>query len=334
MTVRKAPSYSGFRTIALQVLALLAGVRAVIIVVFLPLQAPPGVTGLLAVTGLALLGMLIAVRRRGRVSERAGRVILWLALASALLRAIALEPAQLGDLSCFTILPLVVVAAAVLEIRGTIIFAVVATLSGTVGIVLGSDLPLPTTIAFVGMTSTTCVVVSMLRGFLRIERDHAIGLSLTDALTGAANRRGMAERVPALSDLAQRTGQRLGCMVLDIDNFKTINDIFGHPQGDLVLVDLASAVATMTRRSDVLVRLGGEEFALFVVVATVEELRELAEELRVAVTAGASSPAVTVSIGATLGSGGTEQDIAALLGTADAAMYLAKKSGRDRVVVV
>lgn len=333
MSAKSATSYADFRTLALGVLFLLAGLRSLLVLV-LPLH-PPALNWLMLVSAAALLALFALTVLRRQISEPAGLAGLWLALGGAVVGGVGFAPHQLGDVSCFTIVSLVVVAVAVLKVAAAVTFTVVGLLAGAACLALRSEAPLQTAVVFVGMVITTSVVVGMLRGFLATERDHALGLAMTDALTSAFNRRGMADRVPALSDLADRSGQQLGCLVLDIDHFKAINDRHGHAYGDRVLVQVAAAVGAVTRRSDLLVRLGGEEFALFVVVPGAEQLRVLAEAVRTAVATDVPHPhrAVTVSIGGSLGPGVTDQAVAALVAAADAAMYQAKQSGRDRVIV-
>ncbi|MBX0301278.1 GGDEF domain-containing protein [Cryobacterium sp. 1639] len=333
MTVKSATTYADFRTLALGVLALLAGLRSLLVLV-IPLDPAP-LNWIMLVSAAALLALFAVTVLRRQISEPAGLAGLWLALGGAVVGGVGFAPDQLGDVSCFTIVSLVVVAVAVLKVAAAVTTTVVGLVAGAACLGLRSEAPVQTAVVFVGMVITTSVVVGMLRSFLATERDHALGLALTDALTGTVNRRGMVDRVPALSDLADRTGQQLGCLVLDIDCFKAINDRYGHPYGDRVLVEVATAIGAVSRRSDVLVRLGGEEFALFVVVPGADELRMLAEQVRVAVAhqVAPPHPPVTVSVGGSLGSGGTDEAVAELVAAADAAMYQAKQAGRDRVVI-
>jgi diguanylate cyclase (GGDEF)-like protein len=163
-------------------------------------------------------------------------------------------------------------------------------------------------------------------------------LAITDVLTGLRTRRFFGAQLPLEIARARRTGAELAVLIVDIDNFKSINDRYGHPAGDRVLVEVARRLRESVRPSDVLARYGGEEFALVVSNAGVEELAAIGERLRNQIASSQFQVAadvwlhVTVSIGtATLSvTGGTPAE---LITTADRALYAAKERGRDRVVL-
>ena len=112
---------------------------------------------------------------------------------------------------------------------------------------------------------------------------------------------------------------------IDIDSFKSINDTYGHQAGDRALVDLAQALSTALRTGDELYRIGGDEFAAILDVQRDDEAVGVAERL----VAAARTVRQTISVGVAVRlPGETSQDT---LGRADAALYLAKRSGRDRV---
>lgn len=156
-----------------------------------------------------------------------------------------------------------------------------------------------------------------------------------DSLTGLYNRRMFLELLNKNRSLAIRTQRPLSLLVLDIDNFKLINDGYGHLAGDEVLIHFANIMQNNLRKEDVIGRLGGEEFAIFLPNIAKEDAISFAERLRSMIEA---KPAVTskgeihytISIGVT----NIESDIAMekALEVADAAMYTAKRSGRNRVV--
>jgi diguanylate cyclase (GGDEF)-like protein len=157
-----------------------------------------------------------------------------------------------------------------------------------------------------------------------------------DELTGLANHRRFKEIVADEAVRAGRTGQPLSLLLLDIDDFKAVNDTFGHQQGDAVLREVGRAVRELCRRTDEPARYGGEELAVVLPDTAGEGAYILAEELRSAVARldvlpdGAGRP-VTVSIGvATLT--GTAQTPLELIGAADAALYDAKRTGKNRSV--
>jgi diguanylate cyclase (GGDEF)-like protein len=169
------------------------------------------------------------------------------------------------------------------------------------------------------------------------ERDAALQRlarqAVTDPLTGLRNRRGfMAESDAALARCA-RAGQQAAVVMIDLDRFKSINDLHGHAAGDAVLRGAAAAVRAELRAGDLPGRLGGEEFALLLPDADLDAAIATAERLRAALTAGVPHPGggrVTASFGvARVQEGALEAALAA----ADAALYKAKQGGRDRVEV-
>jgi len=160
--------------------------------------------------------------------------------------------------------------------------------------------------------------------------------SLLDPLTGLYNRRGFFDAVKPLSYLAQRSHFTVAVMMLDIDNFKDINDAHGHPVGDKILKSVADILKLHIRTSDISGRYGGEEFIVFYssidkdfVQAVGENVRNLVAER----TTGTAS--VTISIGVCYGmvNANIEETIMLMIQEADACLYDAKTSGRDRVVV-
>ena len=157
-------------------------------------------------------------------------------------------------------------------------------------------------------------------------------LAETDPLTGLANRRAFEARLEAEIRHARTTGAPLSVVVLDLDHFKEVNDRHGHEEGDRTLRTLAARMRSSTRASDVIARIGGEEFAWLLPGTAVEGARALADRLRRIIAAEPFGVAGTRTISggvAELGPGG---DGAELLRAADARLYAAKSSGRDRVV--
>jgi len=165
------------------------------------------------------------------------------------------------------------------------------------------------------------------------QHERLEALATLDALTGAFNRRAMSHEMQRAIDAARRMHATLGIAVLDLDHFKRINDAYGHDAGDAVLVAFARLVNASTRRSDRFFRLGGEEFMLLLPGTDIDTLQELCESLRVTVASKlrVHGERVTVSIGAA--QWGPQDTLSGWLSRADAAMYRAKREGRDRVVV-
>jgi diguanylate cyclase (GGDEF)-like protein/PAS domain S-box-containing protein len=159
--------------------------------------------------------------------------------------------------------------------------------------------------------------------------------ALTDTLTRLPNRRAFnAEAEHALAR-ARRQGRPVTLGVADIDHFKRVNDQYGHPGGDVVLRKLASILREAARATDVVARMGGEEFGLIFPDADPEQARLVAERIRAAVESariavpGGADLRVTVSIGLSGLEPGAPVDAA--VARADGALYQAKNSGRNQV---
>jgi len=172
-------------------------------------------------------------------------------------------------------------------------------------------------------------------------REQLRTISITDHLTGAANRRHFMERLLAEAERSRREGTPFSVALIDIDNFKQVNDQHGHLAGDQVLCRLAQACMGQVREGDTFARFGGEEFAVLLpdtdterALHWLERLRQHVADLRVPLPA--ASLAVTVSIGlaspaVTGAHAGTQIDAA--LRQADEALYRAKREGKNRVAL-
>jgi diguanylate cyclase (GGDEF)-like protein len=162
-------------------------------------------------------------------------------------------------------------------------------------------------------------------------------ISITDHLTGAYTRRFFFETLTKLMASAKRHGTPLSIIMIDVDNFKPINDSFGHPVGDEVLQVLASNCREALREADIFARFGGEEFIVALPETDERAAREVAERLRLAAMAQPVD-AGDVFIHVTISSGiaqyrPTDITIEELIKRADQALYAAKNSGRNQVVV-
>jgi diguanylate cyclase (GGDEF)-like protein/PAS domain S-box-containing protein len=160
-----------------------------------------------------------------------------------------------------------------------------------------------------------------------------------DALTGLFSRRRFQEELEREVSRARRHGRPGALMLLDLDGFKLVNDSFGHAAGDELLTRIGNALRNILRDSDVLARIGGDEFALILPDTDIAAARVVADKLIDAVREYGSitredrRAGVTVSVGITPVSGGPDLDAAKLLIEADLAMYHAKESGKDRIAV-
>ena len=167
-------------------------------------------------------------------------------------------------------------------------------------------------------------------------------VSKVDPLTGLPNRRGFDEALDIQWRLAQRTGQKLVLMMIDVDHFKAYNDFYGHPAGDRALQQVAIALESQAQRAgDLIARYGGEEFIALMMVNDAHGARTCAENMRAAVERlairheGCERGELSLSLGAALSRspGDLQSGAAAFTRRADQALYLAKRQGRARVVL-
>lgn len=184
-------------------------------------------------------------------------------------------------------------------------------------------------------------LASLLAGALARARalEELAALATTDPLTGLANRRQLESVGRRAVREARRYGRPLAVVVGDVDHFKRVNDTYGHPAGDRVLQAVAGALRAEARGTDLVARLGGEEFVLLLPQTDADGALGLAERIRRRLEAavidggpGAGQLRVTLSLGvASLPVHGAELD--ALIAAADEALYAAKEGGRNRALV-
>ena len=167
---------------------------------------------------------------------------------------------------------------------------------------------------------------------------HLAELATIDPLTQVANRRAVEQRLAHEFQRERRYKHPLACILIDIDHFKSVNDNYGHPIGDKVLVEVAAAIRESIRATDLVARFGGEEFIVLAPETTTAAALMVAERIRRAITDKTTDktdqglPVVTASVGVAC----TEAEVGdenELLAKADAALYRAKHEGRNRVVV-
>jgi diguanylate cyclase (GGDEF)-like protein len=158
--------------------------------------------------------------------------------------------------------------------------------------------------------------------------------AILDQLTGMLNRTALATRTTEIEHQSAATGEPVGLIVADVDHFKEINDLHGHTRGDVVLRDLAYLLRKQLRAFDLAYRLGGEEFAILVLGADQEATALVAQRLCDAVAVQpVGGLAITMSFGvaASVAGEGFVWDVA--YEHADAALYRAKKAGRNQVCI-
>jgi len=190
---------------------------------------------------------------------------------------------------------------------------------------------------FVRLTvSLSLQAATDIRRVVLLERD-----TITDPLMGIYNRRYLDRRLDEECARARRYQLPLFVLLLDIDHFKRVNDAYGHPAGDQVLVSLGRLIQQAVREADVIARYGGDEVLIIApnnnlasAVALAERLRQAVETQALGMTSGPEQPQeirVTVSVGVA----GTSRDMTdsrQLLENADIALYRAKQDGRNRVI--
>jgi diguanylate cyclase (GGDEF)-like protein len=158
-----------------------------------------------------------------------------------------------------------------------------------------------------------------------------------DPLTGLKNRRRFEEDLRAELARSDRYGVDGALLMLDLDHFKLVNDTLGHPAGDRVLAEIAAVLRGRTRETDVLARIGGDEFAIVLPRCDLTEAESVSEEIAKAIRehmdAEQDVPSITASIGIAPFGPGKPLSFETVLAQADAAMYEAKGCGRNAVRV-
>lgn len=164
-------------------------------------------------------------------------------------------------------------------------------------------------------------------------------LAQTDPLTGIANRRSLFDQASLLftDDVAiQHDAVGFGCVMLDIDHFKAVNDTYGHQAGDCLLKELASQVGSMLRPYDIFGRYGGEEFLIILPNTKADNVKDIAQRLLEMIrhhqfTLGDTPLHITVSMGVTWTNRSQNETLDMIIKRADALLYQAKESGRNMV---
>jgi two-component system cell cycle response regulator len=174
---------------------------------------------------------------------------------------------------------------------------------------------------------------------LRKNYEDSLALALVDPLTGAFNRRYLDAHMPRIIERTVSGNKPLALLMIDIDHFKNINDKYLHMNGDVVLRETVNRITNSLRPTDLIVRMGGEEFAVIMPETHISTAMTVGERLRERIArdpfilqGAQKSTAVTVSIGASYIEGTSREDADALIKRADAALYFAKQNGRNRVI--
>jgi diguanylate cyclase (GGDEF)-like protein len=188
------------------------------------------------------------------------------------------------------------------------------------------------------MLLTTSLLITWVANSTMEEKLRA--LATLDPLTNTFNRRAIEDYIEIEFSRARRTHSQIAVLMMDIDNFKDINDRLGHQVGDKVMQLFANIVKNNIGESDLLARWGGDEFLMVLPDTNIESARELAQKLKALVSDQISVESselqdrpLTVSIGVA-GTNGKNLGWSALISRADRAMYAAKTKGRNQVVLV
>ena len=185
---------------------------------------------------------------------------------------------------------------------------------------------------YVGLS--TAVAFAVFGYFLGRQADRLVALSETDALTGLSNARGLFDRFDRELARSRRYREPLSLLLVDLDGLKDINDRYGHNAGDDALRHLASVIRSQLRETDIGARWGGDEFAVVAPRTSKVAALALAERIRSLIPQYVTKWPLTCSIGVASidpQTDGQLVDSASLLRVADAAMYEAKRRGKNRI---
>jgi diguanylate cyclase (GGDEF)-like protein len=257
----------------------------------------------------------------------------WVSTQVAITAAVALSNGPVGVAMAWLALPVVTLSAR-FSMKGVVV-GVGTTLALMIAVAFGvhadrvlADPPL------IIMPAALVIALGMLSTVLmRSDMEHRTE-AVVDPLTGMLNRKALATRIAELAQQSRVSGEPIGLVVADVDRFKDINDLHGHSVGDSVLRDVAHVLRRQLRAFDLIYRLGGEEFLVLLPGSDLARTQVRAERLREAMADAtmAAEVQLTMSFGVSASMAGSEFDYDAVFGAADAALYEAKRGGRDRVV--
>ena len=245
---------------------------------------------------------------------------------------------QLGSDLYLTYFLIVLIASFWKDFRWSLGFGVLISLVYTYLLLISESLS-----AYVALRIPFLFIASIFYGYCtqvicteRKLREKAENEVRKDFLTGLWNRLGFEERVKEETERARRYGRPLSLIMIDIDNFKAINDSFGHPLGDIVLQKVAHVLKSGVREPDFVARIGGEEFVMLLPETDLKGAAEVAHRVRLEVEkCVVETPKgvihVTVSVGISSDCCRDDSDFAQIIGNADKALYVAKQNGKNRV---
>lgn len=226
------------------------------------------------------------------------------------------------------------------------ILRMIAALSGKLAFAVPGNAIIPNPIQLAIFVCIVALGIVGSMGFVLMIKERADReirkLAMIDSLTQLLNRRAFMERAEKERSFAKRNALPLGLMMIDVDHFKSVNDRYGHVTGDMVLVNVANILSSRLRKQDSIGRYGGEEFCILLPSTDEKDTASVGEALRSAIentplTLQNHAISITVSIGVTaypMTNCASESSLDRLFENADAALYQAKREGRNRVIML
>lgn len=298
-------------------------------VLLLPFTINHFLAGRVVLGGLILAAQaMMAVNAWSLRHGRAAPVPFWLMTLGFML-AVCESIHRLGLAGTYWAFPAVLVCYFMLQRRLALLLSVSLLLVSTA--LVWQGLGLPVAVRFGATLALTVIMVNVVLNVLGDLQRALLQQTLADPLTGAYNRRHLAQQLGNLARPGTDVYGMNALLAIDIDHFKTINDRHGHAAGDAVLVSCVAALSARKRQSDMLFRTGGEEFVLLLPRTSARDAHQVAESLRARIAEAPLLPGhpITVSIG--VGVQQPQHNADDWLGAADRALYQAKHNGRNRV---
>lgn len=282
-----------------------------------------GIVDAILIVGFLALGAYVFKTRKVRLAS----VTLSVLAVGGVLATVYLS----GPQQVFWAFPALVGVFYLIRLREAIACALI-TVFALIPPMLAADMPFETTTVLITIvvTSVLAVAFSMITNR---QRTQLLQLATKDPLTGAGNRRALDSKLRDVINTFQRTGVPASLLMLDLDHFKTVNDLLGHAAGDRILKNITKIINLRIRVTDSLYRIGGEEFVVVLEGADVEHATHLAEQLRTLVDANELVPEHTVTISLGVAEIRDKESPYDWLHRADEAMYRAKDAGRNSTSV-
>jgi len=192
------------------------------------------------------------------------------------------------------------------------------------------ELGLEITLRVIATMSMTIIFLNLFLKVVEQQQDSLSKMVITDSLTGAYNRRYFDERIKLSHGLRNRNVE-VAMIMIDIDHFKKVNDVYGHKAGDKVLSLIVDLMSKRIRETDAFFRVGGEEFAVLLRDAKLETAKKLAEELRELIESTPIMENYTVTCSMGVASLNKDESTDSWMRRADNALYKAKENGRNRI---